>query len=176
MELRPAVITCDPYFSVWSAADQLTDDYTRHWTGTRQALSSLVRIDGKPYRIMGDEPKDTPPLPQAGLQVLPTRTIYDFEGAGVHATLTFMTPMLPQDLDVMSRPVTYLTWETRTTDGKEHAVSIYYDNTAELVVNKADQAVTWSRGSLGDWSVLRMGSHEQAILAKKGDNLRIDWG
>jgi hypothetical protein len=174
----PAVplVTCDPYFSVWSMTDHLTDDSTRHWTGTKQALSSMIRIDGKAYRLMGDEPDNTPALPQTGLQVLPTRTIYDFEGSGVHVTLTFMTPMLPQDLDVMARPVTYLTWEMRATDGKRHKAALYYDNTAELVVNKADQAVAWSRGTLGDLTVLRMGSQEQPVLAKKGDNLRIDWG
>ena len=38
-------------------------------------------------------------------------------------TLTFMTPMLPDDLDVLSRPVTYVTWEAASTDGKPHEVS-----------------------------------------------------
>ena len=48
-----------------------------------------------------------------------------------------------------SRPVTYLTWEVRAVDGKEHTVSIYYDNSAELVVNTADQKV--SSGPVPAW-------------------------
>ena len=177
--LRPPavpLVACDPYFSVWSPADRLTHESTRHWTGTRQALASVIRVDGNVYRLMGAEARDAQALPQVALQVLPTRTIYDFEGAGVHVTLTFMTPMLPHDLDLMSWPVTYLTWDVRAVDRKQHAVSFYFAASGELVVNTPDQAVTWSDENVGDLAALRMGSEEQPVLAKKGDDLRIDWG
>lgn len=177
--LRPPavpLVACDPYFSIWSFNDQLTHDDTKHWTGTRQALHGMIRVDGAPYRLMAREPRDCEAMAQVNLQVLPTRTIYEFEGAGVHVTLTFMTPMLPHDLDLMSWPVTYLTWDVRAVDGKQHEVSLYYGNSGELVVNTPDQAVTWSKEDVGDLVALRMGSQEQPILAKKGDDLRIDWG
>src|SRR5687767_4670780 len=107
----PAVplLTVDPYFSVWSFNDRVTDADTRHWTGKPHTLLSLVRIDGKPYRLVGAQPNGVPALEQAAVKVLPTRTIYTFAGAGIRLTLTFMTPMLPDDLDVLTRPVTYVT-------------------------------------------------------------------
>jgi hypothetical protein len=174
----PAVplVACDPYFSVWSCADRLTDDTTRHWTGKTQALTSLVRVDGKTYRLMGSEPSGVPPLPQVGLRVLPTRTIYDFAGPEAHVTLTFLTPSLPDDLDVLARPLTYLTWEVRSVDGKEHAVSVYFSASSELAVNTPDQRVTWAREAVDDLEVVRVGSEDQAVLRRKGDDLRIDWG
>src|ERR1043165_4877652 len=109
--LRPPavpLIACDPYFSLWSPADKLTDADTTHWTGKARRMVGLVKIDGKNFRIMGVEPKDISVLPQTKLKVLPTRTIYTFEGEGVLLTLAFTTPALPHDLDVLSRPVTYL--------------------------------------------------------------------
>ncbi|HXX24924.1 MAG TPA: DUF4965 domain-containing protein [Terriglobia bacterium] len=174
----PAVplVTCNPYFSVWSFADRLTYDATRHWTGAKQEFHGSVKVDGATWRIMGDAWRDIQPMPQSGLQVLPTRTIYDFEASGVHITLTFLTPMLPSDLDLLSWPVTYLGWKVRSVDGKGHRVSIEYDNTAQLVVNTEDEPVVWQQENEPGLNVLRMGTKAQPVLQKFGDDLRIDWG
>ncbi len=177
--LRPPAVPLvvhDPYFSIWSFADELASDWPRHWTGAIHALCGMVRVDGKTFRIMGMELRDAPAMKQTRLQVAPTRTIYDFEGGGVHVRLTFASPLLPDDLDVLSRPVSYLTWEVRATDGREHEVELYYDNSAELVVNKPEQQVTWVRPRLPGLTALCIGSQDQPVLAKDGDNLRIDWG
>ncbi|HWH68811.1 MAG TPA: DUF4964 domain-containing protein, partial [Candidatus Sulfotelmatobacter sp.] len=142
--LRPPavpLVTHDPYFSIWSPADKLTDADTMHWTGKPQRLTSLVRIDGKAFRIMGKSPAELPALPQKGLEVTPTRTIYTFEEKGVRLSLTFLTPALPEDLDVLSRPVTYLTWEARATDGQEHEVSFALDACGEIAVDQPAQEV-----------------------------------
>ncbi len=174
----PAVplVTHDPYFSVWSCANRLTDDVTRHWTKASQSLTSMVRIDGKIYRLMGDEPKSAPPMGQTGLQVLPTRTIYHFENSEVRVTLTFTTPELPDDLSVLARPVTYLTWEVQSKDGRKHSVSVYFSASSELAVNTPDEKVVWSREKMGNLAALRIGTADQPILQMKGDGVRINWG
>jgi len=174
----PAVplVTFDPYLSVWSEADHLTDRNTVHWTHREQSLVSLIRVDGKTYRLMGVEPKDAPALPQISVQVTPTRSLYEFAGAGVHVTLTFMTPALPHDLDVLARPLNYITWTVCSADGASHAVSLYDSASSELTVNQPDEQVEWWREKAGDLTALKMGTQAQPILGSEGDDHRIDWG
>jgi len=178
--LRPPavpLVACDPYFSIWSPADHLAEANTVHWTGKPHRLSSLVRIDGQAFRVMGAEPQDMPTLTQSKLTVLPTRTIYQFEGAGVTLTLTFLTPALGYDLEVLSWPVTYVTWEARATDGKRHEVEVQFAASGELAVNDPkQQEVEWSQETFGELSAWKVGSKEQPVLRKKGDDIRIDWG
>jgi hypothetical protein len=120
------LVAHDPYLSIWSQADKLTDTATTHWTGREHPMSSIIRVDGKPYRLMGATPRTVPALEQRSLDVYPTRTVYGFEGAGIEVTLTFITPALPQNLMVLTRPITSLSWDVRSLDGAEHEVEIYF--------------------------------------------------
>ena len=174
----PAVplVTSDPFLSIWSESDHLNDSVTRHWTRHEHPLVSLIRVDGKTFRLMGNDPAEADPLPQTGLEVTPTRSIYDFEGSGVHVTLTFMTPALPHDLDVLTRPVTYLTWDVRSTDGAAHAVSLYDSTSSLLAVNTPDQQVGWAHEKMGSLTALRAGTPKQGYFDVSGDNARLDWG
>src|SRR5690349_15813766 len=160
--LRPPsvpLVACDPYFSIWSPGDKLTDTDTAHWTGKPHRLWSTVRIDGTKYRVMGRGAAGEPALPQKSVTVLPTRTICTFEGAGVALTMTFLTPALPEDIDVLSRPVTYLTYDLHSTDGKKHEVSIQLEASGEIAVNEPAQEVVSSVPAVGDkLRAVRVGS------------------
>ncbi|MBM3495816.1 MAG: DUF4965 domain-containing protein, partial [Armatimonadetes bacterium] len=177
--LRPPavpLVTHDPYFSIWSPADALTAAPTMHWTGAPHRLHAVIRVDGSPMRLMGTEPQDVPAMRQTGLEVHPTRTVYQFSSDTVEVTLTFLTPALPHDLDLLARPITYITWEVRSKDRKAHAVQVLFDASAEIATDTPDQQVESERLSIGPLTALKVGTSEQPVLAKKGDNLRIDWG
>ena len=181
--LRPPAVPLvvnDPYMSVWSMSDKLTDEWSKHWTEKNQAMCGLIRIDGQPYRFMGGKfyfaTLDVPLMEQTSLQVTPTRTIYTFATGGVELTLTFMTALLPHDLELMSRPVTTIDMGVKATDGKRHEVALYFEVLSEWVVDNLSQKVVWGRHQLGERALLWMGSLEQPMLEKSGDDLRIDWG
>ncbi|HVV70975.1 MAG TPA: DUF4965 domain-containing protein, partial [Verrucomicrobiae bacterium] len=208
--LRPPsvpLVACDPYFSIWSPADQLPDADTVHWTGKPHRLTGLVRIDGKTFRLMGKEPANLPAATQTAREVTPTATTYVFEAGGIELTLSFVTPALPENLDLLSSPFTYVICGMKAHDNGRHEASVYLDAAAEIAVNRPSQEVVWSQervdgvqkprgGSKGlyrlgkgpgkqRWNnldridtltVLKIGSKEQPVLQKKGDDLRIDWG
>jgi hypothetical protein len=177
--LRPPAVPLvahDPYFSIWSPADRLTDAATVHWTGRAHPMTSLIRIDGDTSRLMGPTPSNIAALPQTSVTVRPTHTNYTFANARVTVMLTFMTPSLPSDLDVLSRPVTYITWNVASADGKPHQVQIYFDCGADIAVNTTDQSVQLDYPKVDGLAVARVGTPEQPVLARSGDDVRIDWG
>jgi hypothetical protein len=174
------LIAHDPYFSIWSMADHLTDAETVHWTGSAQPLSGVARIDGISYRYMGHLPGRRPdPLPameQTGSSITPTHTRYEFRQGGVTLELTFFTPAMTTDLDVLSRPVTYLSWSVQASDGQPHQVSLLLDVDPVIAVNDRGQQLVTFRNQTSRLNVLSAGSRDQSLLNRSGDNLRIDWG
>ncbi len=172
----PAVplITHNPYFSIWSMADKLTDQDTKHWTGARQPIAGLARIDGKTYRFMGAQPRGVPAMEQTSLEVTPTHTVYTFQADGVTLTVSFFTPAFANDLDVLSRPVTYMTFGA--TGQGDHSLAVLIDVDPVIAVNTPDEAVTWGRSRAQGLTVLNVGSRDQRVLNRPGDDLRIDWG
>ncbi|MDQ0091422.1 hypothetical protein J2T12_004859 [Paenibacillus anaericanus] len=181
----PAVplVTVDPYFSVWSMADGLSDDFTRHWTGKRNALTGLIIIDGTPYRFAGRvEPNSekyyTEPnaMTQRDVQLTPLSSTYWYEEAGVRLQVQFTTPLLMDDLELLSRPASYVQLSVCAVDERSHSVQIYLDVTAEWCVNSSDQRVVCQQFEEGQLIVLEASHEEQAYLNRSGDDLRIDWG
>jgi hypothetical protein len=178
-KLRPPAVPLvahDPYFSIWSMADRLTDEPARHWTGTEQQLAGLIRIDGQALRFMGAGRGAASAMKQTDLEVTPTRTRYTFEAGGVRLVLTFLTPALLSDLEVLSRPLTYVVADVAAVDGKQHRVSLYLDASAWLATNTPEQRVALSRLRVGSIEAMRAGTVDQQMLVRSGDNLRIDWG
>ena len=180
----PAVplIANDPYFSVWSMADKLTDAPTRHWSEAEQQMSGLIRIDSKVFRWMGQQPRrreEMPvvnPMDQTSLEITPLHTRYRFAAAGIALDVTFFTPSFPADLDVLSRPATYLSWKAQSTDGVAHQVQLMLDVSPQMAVNDNSQPVTWGRSHVKGLSLLSVGTRDQPTLHQSGDRIRIDWG
>jgi hypothetical protein len=80
------------------------------------------------------------------------------------------------DLDLLSRPASYVTFAVRSGDGQSHDVQLYFDATAEWAVDDSKQLVEWHRLDVDGLAVMSLGTKDQPVLAAGGDDRRIDWG
>jgi hypothetical protein len=173
------LIQHDPFFSVWSHDDRLTEGPTRHWTGERQPLFGMLRIDGTTYRFLGPQPRgldDVPAMEQLERRITPLRTSYRFAAAGVELTLTFTSPLLPDDLELLGRPVTYIDLAVASNDGKPHEVSAFFEAGSALAVGDRETELTWGRHRAGPVEALFLGAAQQQPLKRSADEATIEWG
>ena len=170
------LVSVEPHFSVWSAADRLYDKDTTHWSGVAQPLTILLDADDVTYRICGrgkDKTLELPVLPQTGCRVGATVTSYRFaDGNGLSAEVDFTTPRLTDDLDVFSRPVTYVT--VRVKGAK--AASVRASITGAWATNDDRAKMLWTTNTVAgvrDVSVCRADAVPFSI---RGDRKRANWG
>ncbi|MCD7969240.1 MAG: DUF4965 domain-containing protein [Alistipes sp.] len=113
---------------------------------------------------------------QISADVQATQTHYVFECGPVELKVSFAAPSFMEDLDLLSRPVNYLTYEVTSKDGQAHQTEIYFEAASNWALDSPLQTSTIETVENNGLVLLRTGSEQQSILAKRGDDLRIDWG
>ncbi|MDB5138068.1 MAG: hypothetical protein JWP37_4671 [Mucilaginibacter sp.] len=122
------------------------------------------------------KPNTTQLAKQTSVEVTATQTNYKFRCGKADLLVTFTSPLLLTDMDVFTRPVSYITYKVRSNDAKHHNVKVYFGASTDIAVNKPLQEVAAEMYINNKLSILRAGTIEQPVLKKKGDDLRIDWG
>lgn len=181
MKLRaPAypLINVDPYFSLWSMADRLNDDTVKHWTGKPNTMIGTVTVDGMEEVFMGGkETQKMKRIPQISVDFNALTTTYIFADEKIRLNVRFTTPLLPDDLKRMTRPVGYLAVSYGSVDGREHEVKLTILASEELVMNvKGDDGVTCESVSAEEIPCEKIGRENPKMLERSGDDLRIEWG
>ncbi|MCQ2427617.1 MAG: DUF4965 domain-containing protein [Clostridia bacterium] len=170
------LITVDPYFSVWSPANSLTDTDTEHWTAAPVVINGIATVDGKDYRIIGKH-SDAPAAKQLSVNVDCFSTTYKMECGGVVLTLRFTTPLILDDLYYLSRPVSYLEITRENADRHMHTVSVKLAVSEQICTHlQGDAEILTEQLTLGSLSSVKMYRKDQAVLCRMGDDLRIEWG
>ena len=158
MKLRaPAIplITIDPYFSVWSY-DDINQVVPFHWTAKPNTILGTVNVDGTEYRFWGVS--DDPVIPQTGIQIDALSTTVTFQNEAIRLTAVFTSPLLIEDLYYTSRPVSYLSLQYESLDGKEHQVSARITASEELVLNEKNMLAysEWNGNDLYEGSKVKI--------------------
>jgi hypothetical protein len=113
---------------------------------------------------------------QRSVEMTTTQTIYKMNCGPVDIELDFTSPLLIQNLELTSRPVSYLQLSYQSNDSREHSVKMYIGVSARLAVNTSAQEVKASVLEGIQRTTLKAGTVTQNILQKTGDDVRIDWG
>jgi len=113
---------------------------------------------------------------QTALYVLPTSTYYTFTCGGVDLDLVFTSPFLMDDIELMSTPINFISYQVRSNDEQEHDVQFYFGTTPELTVDNNSQATVTTIVGDGQRQYIKSGSKDQKVLGKAGDLVTIDWG
>ncbi len=113
---------------------------------------------------------------QKSVKLNATQTIYEFACGPVDLKLTFTSPLLMDNLNLLSRPVSYITSQVKANDGNTHQVDLYFGASSQIATNTAFQEVEATEYSKEGLNILKVGTKKQELLSKTGDDVRIDWG
>jgi Domain of unknown function (DUF4965)/Domain of unknown function (DUF1793)/Domain of unknown function (DUF5127)/Domain of unknown function (DUF4964) len=113
---------------------------------------------------------------QKDVTITATQTSYQFTCGVTDLAVTFTSPLLMNDLSLLSRPVSYISFKVQSNDNKQHDAFIYFGASTDIAVDDPIEEVTTDAYSSEGLSILKAGTKEQPILKKKGDDVRIDWG
>lgn len=113
---------------------------------------------------------------QKHVEVTATQTIYDFTCGNIDLKLTFTSPLLLNNMKLLARPVSYITYDIKANDEKKHDVKVFLGASSNMAVYQPTEEVSARKYTAGGLSILKTGTLEQPILQKGGDDMRIDWG
>lgn len=113
---------------------------------------------------------------QKSAEVQAMQTNYEFTCGPVDLKLQFTAPLFMDDLDLMTRPVNYISYEVASNDGQKHQVELYFEAAPQWALDLPNQESVSEAFAQNGLVYLKTGSKSQQILSKRGDDVRIDWG
>lgn len=134
----------------------------------------LAYIDAGLYDRLAEKPIQQ--AIQHSVELTATQTKYEFSCGSVDLSVKFLSPLLATDLDLYSRPVSFITFNAKSNDGKKHEVKLFFDESNNIAKNKPGQESATKFGTSNGLAFQKTGTLEQPILKRKGDDVRIDWG
>jgi hypothetical protein len=119
---------------------------------------------------------ETPVARQTKVDISATQTSYAFTAGTIDLELKFTSPLLLNDLKLLSRPVSYITYAVKANDGKQHQVKVLLGASSDIAVYQPSQVVKAKQDDTAHLSILKVGTADQPVLEKGADDMRIDWG
>lgn len=165
----------DPNFSIWSAQDRLNENDTVFWTGLKRSATGLIRYDGETYCFMGIK-DNAIPLEQKEIVITAFETIYKFTCSKFDLTINFISPLLLNDLDRLSCPVSFTAYELipKTEIPKDFSIAICLNE--NFCYNKTVVEVVGGVLPLNNFESAFMTCKRNLIMSNANDCIAPEWG
>ena len=164
----------DPCFSVWSGADELNSADTMFWTGLKHSAYGLVRFGGKTYSFMGCI-EGTERLEQTDVNVTAFSTVYNFKCGEFSLEVEFVSPLLPDDLKILSCPVCYTRYKISAKKlPDDFSVAVVLDE--NLVYDRTKAKVMGGVLPLKTCEAAFITPQRSLVLSSTNDNVAPEWG
>ncbi len=169
----------DPYFSLWQNTEALNEANVTTWFGSEKPIYGFIKANCKTYCFMGKFDNfanlGIKKAEQIDLEVSSFKTNYTFKLDDATFKISFTSPLLPTDLDLLSLPVCYLEYEVIGASDVE--VSLF----ANQKISYNDNQDTPKSVFVGvnDTEVVEyayVGLKKQELLTNNGDKIGADYG
>ncbi|KAJ6515750.1 hypothetical protein C8R45DRAFT_217798 [Mycena sanguinolenta] len=165
-----------PYLSAWLPQGEgaaLNDAWATFWTGMIVGWAGFVKVDGVPYVFLG-----APSVPsvtfskaiQKSSKFTSTQSIFVLSAGPVDLTVTFLSPVEPNDLIKQSIPFSYMGVSAAATDGKSHSVQVYSDISAEWTSGDNSLTVNWNSTTSGSILTHQVQLETQTVFGEVNDH------
>ncbi len=164
----------DPFFSVWSGSDELNKADTMFWTCLTRKTYGIVNIDGQSYCFMGLV-ENAKQMTQTDVRVNAFDTQYDFTCDKFDLTIKFISPLLPTDIELASRPVCYFDYKITAKESIKNvtvALSFHESHCRNLIEDFAIGGVF----EMPNYQTAYFGLNRQHPMSHTGDSHAADWG
>ncbi len=85
---------------------------------------------------------------QTAIDVQATQTHYTFACGDIELKLSFTSPYLLDDLETLSRPINYISYQAKALDGEKHDVDIYFEMDPHKVLRAGQSTEMYEKSGL----------------------------
>lgn len=170
----------DPNFSLWSFCDDLTAQNVKTWYGEQKPTYGFVKTNGKTYCFLGEynDVKDCNVLKaeQIDVEVTSFTTNYLFDLDGSKLRVSFVSPLPPNDVTLLSLPACYMEYDF---EGEANAeVSLFVKDNVCFNANSRlpDVSVRGGVVKRNGYEAAFVGLKRQYYLSNNFDGMGADWG
>ncbi|KAH8839872.1 hypothetical protein MCOR27_003049 [Pyricularia oryzae] len=166
-----------PYLNTWLDGESkgiLPGNWPKFWTGENLGWQGYVRVDGTNFNWMGGG-EGAEHVKQLSYEYTATRSIFQFNvGDVVNMTVTFLSPIYPQNLVKQSLQFSYVNIRMQPSDGRSHSIQLYMDITGEFAGGNRLSNLTWNYSTSGGIAYHQVSLANQVTFQES--NEQANWG